>query len=109
MIDEGYVEEAGVAESTGGRKPVILQFNENARYSFGVNISPDRISIILINLNAEPLHSLNFMYRREYSFYDVLEMIEEEILRMLEEFRIGKDKILGIGSVAARSWLKRTN
>lgn len=97
LLDEGFVVEAGVAESTGGRKPVILKFNENARFSFGINISPDRISIILINLNAEPIHTVNFMYRREYSFYDVLEMIEEEIMRMLEEFRIPKNKVLGVG------------
>lgn len=97
LIEEEYVIEAGVAKSTGGRKPVILKFNDNARYSFGINISPDRISIILINLSAEPVHTVNFMYRREYSFYDVLEMIEEEVLRMLEEFRIPKDKVLGVG------------
>jgi DNA-binding transcriptional ArsR family regulator len=97
LLEEGYVIEAGVAESTGGRKPVILRFNANARYSFGINISPDRISIILINLSAEPIHTVNFMYRREYSFYDVLEMIEEEVLRMLEEFRISKSDVLGLG------------
>lgn len=97
LMEEGFVIEAGVAESTGGRKPVILQFNARARYSFGINISPDRISIILISLDSEPVHTVNFMYRREYSFYDVLEMIEEEIERMLEEFHIKKDIVLGVG------------
>jgi len=97
LIEEGYVEEAGVAESTGGRKPMILKFNSNARYSFGVNITPDRVSIVLINLNSELLHNVSFMYRREYSFFDVLEMIEDEVIRMLEEFHIAKTSILGIG------------
>jgi len=97
LIEEGYVEEAGVAESTGGRKPMILKFNANARYSFGVNITPDRVSIVLINLNTELLHNVSFMYRREYSFFDVLEMIEDEVIRMLEEFHIAKTSILGIG------------
>ncbi len=32
LIKEGFVYESGVAESTGGRKPVLLSFNENARF-----------------------------------------------------------------------------
>jgi predicted NBD/HSP70 family sugar kinase len=97
LIEEGYVEEAGVAESTGGRKPIILKFNVNAKYSFGVNISPDRVSVVLMNLNSELLHNVCFMYRREYSFFDVLEMIENEIFRIIKEFRILKSNILGVG------------
>lgn len=97
LIEEGFVEEAGVAESTGGRKPMILKFNANARYSFGVNITPDRVSVVLMNLNSELLHNVSFMYRREYSFFDVLEMLENEVFRILEEFHIPKSSVLGVG------------
>lgn len=97
LIEEGFVEEAGVAESTGGRKPMILKFNANARYSFGVNISPDRVSVILMNLNSEIMNQSSFMYRREYSFHEVLEMIEDEICNVLEKLRINKTLVIGVG------------
>ncbi len=97
LMEEGYVLEIGVAESTGGRKPVILGFNEKARYSIGVNISPDRISIILINLNSEPVHSLSFIYRKEFSFDHVLDMIGEKIESLLSDYHIKKDIVLGVG------------
>ncbi len=97
LMEEGYVLEVGVAESTGGRKPVILGFNEKARYSFGVNISPDRISIILINLNSEPVHSFSFIYRKEFTFDDVMDLIAKKIETILGDFHIKKDVVLGVG------------
>lgn len=97
LIEDGLVEEAGVAESTGGRKPVILRFIEGARYSVGVNISPDHIDILLINLNAKHIDETSFLYRREYTFYDVLELLEDEIDKLLKKNRISKKRVTGIG------------
>jgi len=97
LMEEGYVYEAGVAESTGGRKPVILRFNENARYSVGVNISPDRILIMLINLSYKSICTTSFIYRDEFTLYDVLDMIEDEIFRIFKEYHIDQEKVLGVG------------
>jgi len=58
LIKEGIVEEAGVAESTGGRKPMITRFLPESRYAFGVDFSSNhltssnKIRVILINFDA---------------------------------------------------------
>ena len=39
LVENGFAEEAGMADSTGGRKPVIYRFLPKARYAFGVNKS----------------------------------------------------------------------
>ncbi len=51
LIKQGFLEEAGVAESTGGRKPTIVKFIPTSRYSFGVWVTREKIRIILTDLN----------------------------------------------------------
>lgn len=97
LIKEGLVEEAGVADSTGGRKPIILKFVENARFSVGVDISPDRVRVLLINLNNTIIDEASFSYVKDSSFNEVLEGIKVEIERRLSRNYISKRKVLGVG------------
>lgn len=97
LMEEGFVEEAGVGDSTGGRKPVILKFVENARFSVGVNISPDSVSLILNNLRHVTIDETCFEYKKEYSFKDVLNRLEAEINGLLRRNGIEKSKVSGVG------------
>lgn len=97
LMDEGFVEEAGVGDSTGGRKPMILKFVENARFSIGVNISPDSVSLILNNLRHITIDETSFEYKKEYSFGDVLDRLETEINGLLARNGIEKKKVSGVG------------
>lgn len=97
LIEEGLVEEAGVGYSTGGRKPMILKLVENARYSIGVNISPDSVGILLINLNNTIIEEAFLNYEKEYSFRVVLSQVEAEIEGLLERNQIDKKRVSGVG------------
>lgn len=97
LIEEGLVETAGMAVSTGGRKPVILKFVENARYAFGVNISPDRVDLLLINLGGDRIAEASFASSRDEHFSDVLNRVEQEIEGMLKSAQIDKKKVSGVG------------
>ena len=97
LIEEGLVEEARVGDSTGGRKPMILKFVENARYSVGVNVSPDRVGLLLINLNNTIIDEASFVYEKEYSFLDVLDRLQVEIESLLTRHKIDKTKVSGVG------------
>jgi predicted NBD/HSP70 family sugar kinase len=97
LIEEGLVEAAGVGDSTGGRKPVILKFVENARYSVGVNVSPDIVGILLINLNNTIIDEVYFNYEKEYSFREILIRLEAEIESLLTRNEIDRDKVSGVG------------
>jgi len=97
LIEEGLLKEAGVADSTGGRKPKILRFVENARYSVGVNISPDRIGIMLINLNNTVIDKVEFDYIKEHSFPEVLGGLRTEIEGLLGRNNIDREKVSGVG------------
>ena len=97
LISEGLVEEAGVAESTGGRKPVILKFVKNARYAFGVSITSDSLEIILVNLNVEEIARVRLKDQDFKDFNSILEEVKDQIHTILKTYKIPREKVLGIG------------
>ncbi|MGN8644807.1 ROK family transcriptional regulator [Gracilibacillus sp. HCP3S3_G5_1] len=53
LINEGYVNEGGTGISSGGRKPILLQFSPDNHYLIGVSISYSKITIADMNLEAK--------------------------------------------------------
>ncbi|MCB2359884.1 ROK family transcriptional regulator [Clostridium estertheticum] len=98
LIEEGYLDEAGVAESTGGRKPIIVRFLPDARYSFGVCITPSKIRIALINLNLRIIKEEEFKLSEDIESIDIImDKIKQCINELVGSFNIPKDKIIGVG------------
>ncbi|GGA40311.1 ROK family protein [Paenibacillus physcomitrellae] len=52
LIDEHLVHEMGPGKSSGGRKPLMLLFNEQAGYAIGVDVRIDSVSAILTDLKG---------------------------------------------------------
>ncbi|SES34096.1 ROK family transcriptional regulator [Salisediminibacterium halotolerans] len=55
LIDEHFIYEIENGESKGGRKPVMLYFNQQAGFTVGVDIGVDRILGVLSDLNGNLL------------------------------------------------------
>jgi len=97
LIEEGILEEAGVAESTGGRKPVIVRFLPNSRYSFGVDFSLTSVRIALTNLDSDIICETTFKMEGFSNMNEVIRKIERLIKDILKEKNIPIEKVLGIG------------
>lgn len=98
LIGQGFLDEAGVGESSGGRKPVIVRFLPNSRYSIGVCITKDQIRIILTNLNFDVIAEKYFNMPEELeSFESLIFEINDEIENLISINGIQREKILGIG------------
>lgn len=97
LIEEGIVEEAGVASSTGGRKPVVVRFLKNSRYSIGVDLLIGKVRIVVLNLNYEIICDRFFEFDTSYKFDDLIDKIAVEIKRILATMNIDSKKIIGIG------------
>ncbi len=98
LLEEGLLEVAGVAKSTGGRKPVILKFLENSRYAFGVDITPPkRIIVALLNLNYDKVDELTFDYESYKDFDAVLSNVSTVVESLIAKHGIDKKSIVGVG------------
>jgi predicted NBD/HSP70 family sugar kinase len=97
LIEDGLVEESGVASSTGGRKPMIVSFLPNSRYAFGVDISPEKTRVILTNLNLDIKYDEEFTIHPAMDVEDMMGKISEIVKRALSHTKIEEKKVLGIG------------
>lgn len=97
LITNGLLEEAGVADSTGGRKPVIIRFRPEARYSFGVDIAPNQGRVILTDLDSTILDEERFPVGELHEFEYLSDQICRIIEQMIERRGLSRGVILGVG------------
>jgi predicted NBD/HSP70 family sugar kinase len=96
LLEEGIVEEAGMATSTGGRKPVIIRFLPDSRYSIGVDLGRDYVRAVLTNLDSKIIEDR----RKELAAItenEVLSVMKALIEELMDSHLEEKGKLLGIG------------
>ena len=59
LIDQDYISETGVGNSTqrGGRRPILLTFNQKAGYVIAIEIKRSISKISLLDMNATIHHT----------------------------------------------------
>lgn len=95
MIDIGVITEKGEMESTGGRKAVEIGLVSDYRYALGMDITPNHLGMVLVNMCGEILKQdrIRMKFDTNITYYTKL----SEILKAFYETEIPSDKILGIG------------
>ena len=97
LLEQGLILEIGEGESSGGRRPNLIDLNPLARFAFGVKIGPGTVWISLFDLRARQLH----MEEVVFDVSDVPEVlfgqIASVILKIKKEHRIANHLILGVG------------
>jgi predicted NBD/HSP70 family sugar kinase len=96
LKEEGIVEEAGMATSTGGRKPVIIRFLPHSRYSIGIDLGRDYVRAVLTNLDSKIIEDRKkeLAVITENEVLNVMKALTEELINSQPDI---KGKLLGIG------------
>ncbi|OOE14075.1 ROK family transcriptional regulator [Fictibacillus arsenicus] len=108
LITHNLVYEVGTATSTGGRRPILLELNDNFGYTFGIKIEERQVIIALTNLKATILLKKHYSFIKGSSPEVVLNMIQQGIEEILFQFEITNEYILGIG-LASSGLISRKN
>jgi predicted NBD/HSP70 family sugar kinase len=53
LLETGLVAEAGDGPSRGGRRPVLLEFQDDAHLILGVDMGASHVSVVLVNLRGK--------------------------------------------------------
>ncbi|WP_281974737.1 ROK family transcriptional regulator [Halobacillus litoralis] len=96
LIEEEIIYELGPGSSSGGRRPLMLLFNEKAGFSIGVNLGVNYIIAVLTDLNGE-IVSEQRQTISEYDFKQLLPVITEMIQSLIDEAPASPYGIVGIG------------
>ena len=52
LLEEGWVQELGTGESSGGRPPILLRFNPRARWVIGAELGAGHVRAVLADLSG---------------------------------------------------------
>ncbi|HHX62015.1 MAG TPA: ROK family transcriptional regulator [Epulopiscium sp.] len=96
LVEEGILEVAGMATSTGGRKPMIIRFVAHSRYSIGIELKTSKGRIILTNLKSKIIDEIDLKWNK-FRIEDVMQEAALLVDKMIKRNNIEADKLLGIG------------
>jgi glucokinase-like ROK family protein len=97
LLESGFVHESGVGESSGGRPPILVEFDYSFRYLLGIDMGATHLTVVLMNLAGQ-------VVARRHQLYDVAHKPDgtvEAMLTLIEETMadVGQSiaNVLGMG------------
>lgn len=97
LIEEGWVQRLGMADSRGGRRPALYGLEKSVRYIVGVDISRHYTRIAIFNLHNEPVGEIHEISEGLHTNNDLLKSIRNKINSILQQNNIKKSQVLGYG------------
>jgi glucokinase-like ROK family protein len=97
LIDSGFVREVGIGQSSGGRRPVLLEFNYNARYIVGCDIGNNHLLGVLANLEGRVLRREEQAIPLGLSWQQTVEKLGGLIEGLSRQSNVAVEQVLGIG------------
>lgn len=94
---ERLIVEAGIGESSGGRKPVLYDLNPKRFYILGLDISRPYTQMVLTNPKMDILYRDFFTMDETLTPQNTVGRIAELLTEALERLQIAPDLLLGIG------------
>jgi predicted NBD/HSP70 family sugar kinase len=97
MVENGLLEEAGLGESSGGRRPQLYQTNPKYAYVFGLDISRAQSRLILADLHLQTLEEVVWNMTDKLTPDSLIGQVIQAGRQMLERTGIRTEQLLGIG------------
>ncbi|MEW5867527.1 MAG: ROK family transcriptional regulator [Bacillota bacterium] len=97
LIAEGYVKEIGTGNSAMGRKPIMLQLNEDAAVILGADLGVNYILLVLTDLRAKILIRKRIAIDPKDGEKRVLDKMLNGMAELLARARPAPKGLLGIG------------
>lgn len=97
LKEDGYLEDNGKIETSGGRRPNVFGLAADAFYFLGVDVRRRRVDIALLDFQGniiEKKEGIPFVLENTMAAF---EQICQEINHFIDVSSLGKDKIIGVG------------
>lgn len=96
LVGSGLVQECGIQESRGGRRPAAFCAVADARLAAGIDISRNHLNFSVVNLRGEVIvnERIRCSLTIDPSFYEKLYV---RFMQFLGEHSVSYDKLIGLG------------
>jgi len=109
LIEEGLVQEIGIGQSTGGRRPRLLRMAAAENYIIGLDLGTTNIYGTVADLNAKIISEEKRPTKLEEGFYSIMDQTAEIIEILINRVSERKKRLCGIGMAVAGLINKQRN
>lgn len=93
LLQEGVIEEVGVADAEYGRKPILVDINYHQYFSIGIDVQQHSVYYCLMNLKLEPMVEGRIKHTEAGLSEDIKKIVKE----LSDNYNLKPENIIGIG------------
>jgi predicted NBD/HSP70 family sugar kinase len=97
LLQTQLVAEVGAGESHGGRRPIVLEFQDDTFRILGIDLGASHISVALTDLRGRVLHWADRAHPVRTDPRGAQAMVLQLADRCLERARCPRDRLIGVG------------
>ncbi len=97
LVKDNYIKDMGKIETTGGRRPASFALRDDAGYFLGIEAANGNLRFALCNMNGDIVKQKSVEQVYTMSSAETLDLIVDNIEKVIVEFGVDKSKILGQG------------
>jgi len=95
LMDDGFLHETGQGESTGGRKPVMLEIKPDSYYAAGFDIGMTQLQVVVADISGRIIIEKNTEYELGISVEEAVLLADKQLNEIIKERKINRKKFLG--------------
>jgi len=96
-LKKGVIRESGLDKSSGGRRPVLYEFNEKVKYAIGVDFEIPELTIVITDLKGKIVDKCFTYLPDKKDPSSVIGYVSERIEELLKRKRLRSKDIVGVG------------
>lgn len=97
LLESGFVREVGEAESSGGRPPILIEFEYEHRYALGIDLGAAHITSLVVDFRGNTVSKLSASHNAAEDVQGAIKIIHSQIVDVLQAAGLGFEDLLGIG------------
>lgn len=97
LIERGFVQESGVAESTGGRKAALLEICADAGFALGMAVRGFEVNEVLVNMHGDILFAQRKKVTLRHQPAHGIQLLADCVREFLLHAQVPLEQVIGIG------------
>ncbi|GAA0179566.1 ROK family transcriptional regulator [Clostridium sediminicola] len=97
LLDYNLIQEVGIAESSGGRKPLIFGINTKGNYVIGIDLSRTYIQVVITDFKMNVIGKRSKDMTEDFSPDMVINYIGKMLNELKSQYNIKCTEIIGAG------------
>ncbi len=97
LLEEEYICEVGEDDSSGGRRPMMLELNPASYYAFGFDIDSKYVYTVLLDITGKTCYEKKEEFENNLTPEEFITVVSKTYEQITKKLKLRNDRIIGAG------------